>query len=93
MNDIASFPARSFSDIGDAPQAGAAAVAGTAARPSKLLGKPLDEYEIVTLQEMAAHHTYADFRRRALGLLALQRGHKVVHICDLLQVSDQALYN
>lgn len=42
---------------------------------------------------MAAHHRYADFRRRALGLLALQQGYKVAHICDLLQVSDQPLYN
>ena len=87
MTDTAPTPARSSSDIVDAPPA------TCTARPSKLLGKPLDEHEIVTLQAMAAHHHYPDFRRRALGLLALNRGHKVAHICDMLQVSDQALYN
>ncbi len=86
MTDTAPTPARSSSDIVDAPPA------TCTAHPSKLLGKPLDEHEIVTLQAMAAHHHYPDFRRRALGLLALNRGHKVAHICDMLQVSDQPLY-
>ena len=92
MTDTAPTPARSSSDIVDASQVDAPPAACTA-RPSKLLGKPLDEHEIVTLQAMAAHHHYPDFRRRALGLLALNRGYKVAHICDMLQVSDQPLYN
>ncbi|TXD12335.1 transposase [Extensimonas vulgaris] len=84
-------PARSSSSRIEASAADAAST--PVPRPSKLLGKPLDEHEMLTLQEMAAHHPYADFRRRALGLLALQRGHKVAHICELLQVSDQPVYN
>ncbi len=92
MTDTTPTPARSSCDVVDTSQADAPPAICTA-RPSKLLGKPLSEHEIVTLQEMAAHHHYADFRRRALGLLALHRGHKVAHICDLLQVSDQPLYN
>jgi transposase len=59
----------------------------------RLLGRALEEVEIETLQEMAAHHPYADFRRRALGLLALNSGYRVVDICLILQVSDQPLYN
>ena len=92
MTDTAPTPAGSSCGHVDISEADAASAIYTA-RPSKLLGKPLDEHEIVTLQEMAARHHYADFRRRALGLLALQRGHKVAQICDLLQVSDQPLYN
>ena len=92
MTDTAPTPAGSSCGPVDISEADAASAIYTA-RPSKLLGKPLDEHEIVTLQEMAARHHYADFRRRALGLLALQRGHKVAHICELLQVSDQPLYN
>ena len=92
MTDTAPTPAGSSCGPVDTFEADAASAICTA-RPSKLLGKPLDEHEIATLQEMAARHHYADFRRRALGLLALHRGHKVAHICDLLQVSDQPLYN
>ena len=92
MTDTAPTPAGSSCGRVDISEADAASAICTA-RPSKLLGKPLDEHEIATLQEMAARHHYADFRRRALGLLALQRGHKVAHICELLQVSDQPLYN
>ena len=92
MTDSAATPAGSSCGPVDTFEADAASAICTA-RPSKLLGKPLSEHEIVTLQEMAARHHYADFRRRALGLLALQRGHKVAHICELLQVSDQPLYN
>lgn len=63
------------------------------ARSCKLLGCPLNAHEITTLKDMAAHHHHADFRRRALGLLGLNQGYKVVQICDLLQVSDQPVYN
>lgn len=59
----------------------------------RLLGGALQEVEIQTLKEMAAHHPYPDFRRRALGLLALDKGYRVVDICQILQVSDQPLYN
>ncbi len=93
MTDTARTPTRSSSDLVDSPQASAVSMPAGSARPSKLLGKPLEAHEILTMQEMAAHHPYADFRRRALGLLALQRGHKVAHICELLQVSDQPVYN
>ena len=93
MTDTARTPTRSSSDLFDSPQASAVSMPAGSARPSKLLGKPLEAHDILTLQEMAARHPYADFRRRALGLLALQRGHKVAHICELLQVSDQPVYN
>lgn len=92
MTDTAPTPAGSACGPVNACEAGVTPAA-CVARPSKLLGKPLNEHDIVTLQEMAARHRYADFRRRALGLLALNRGHKVAHICDMLQVSDQPLYN
>ena len=59
----------------------------------RLLGRALSEHEIKTLQELAAHHPYADFRRRALGVLALNNGYRVVQICQMLQVSDQPVYN
>ena len=92
MTDTTLITARLSSSGINTPQANAMLTARTA-RPSKLLGKPLDEHEICTLQEMAGRHHYADFRRRALGLLALNRGHKVAQICDMLQVSDQPVYN
>ena len=92
MTDTAPTPEHSSCNVVDTSEADTPPAICTA-RPSKLLGKPLSEHEIVTLQEMAARHHYADFRRRALGLLALHRGHKVAQICDLLQVSDQPLYN
>ncbi len=92
MSETTPPPKRPSCQSVDVSRADAAPATG-AARSSKLLGQPLDEYEIVTLQEMAARHHHADFRRRALGLLALHRGHKVAHICQVLQVSDQPLYN
>ncbi len=93
MTDTALATARPSCNIVATLQAEAPPALSTA-RPSKLLGsKPLDAHELLTLQEMAARHHHADFRRRALGLLALHRGHKVAHICQLLQVSDQPLYN
>jgi len=35
----------------------------------------LNTAERLTLQELSLHHRYADFRRRALGMLALAKGH------------------
>lgn len=58
-----------------------------------LLGRPLIAEEIETLEQLSKHHRYADFRRRALGLLALNAGHSVVEITEFLRVSDQPVYN
>ena len=93
MTDTAPTPEHPSCNVAGTSEADAPPAICTARRPSRLLGKPLSEHETVTLQEMAARHHHADFRRRALGLLALHRGHKVAQICDLLQVSDQPLYN
>ena len=92
MPDLACPAPCSLPECTDACHAATAQELPTACA-SKLLGQPLDEHEVATLKEMAARHHHADFRRRALGLLALNRGYKVVQICDMLQVSDQPLYN
>ena len=48
--------------------------------------------EIMTLNEMAAHHPFADFRPRALGLLALVDGIPVCDIAHILRTSKQTIY-
>ena len=48
--------------------------------------------EVSTLEEMAAHHPYADFRPRALGLLALSEGTSVRDIAHFLRMSKQTIY-
>jgi transposase len=58
-----------------------------------LLGRPLEPVEIETLEQLSKFHRYPDFRRRALGLLALNSGRSVVDICEVLRVSDQPVYN
>lgn len=58
-----------------------------------LLGQPLTTEEIETLEQLSKHHHYSDFRRRALGLLALNAGHSVVEASEFLRVSDQPVYN
>lgn len=58
-----------------------------------LLARPLTAEEVGTLEQLSNHHQYADFRRRALGLLALDAGHSVVEITEILHVSDQPVYN
>lgn len=58
-----------------------------------LLGEALTVEEVVTLEELSKHHHYADFRRRALGLLALNSGQAVADIAAFLRVSDQPIYN
>jgi transposase len=49
--------------------------------------------ERLTLQELSIHHRYADFRRRALGLLALAKGHPLPVVADILGVTPQTVYN
>lgn len=53
----------------------------------------LTEAERTTLEELSAHHPYPDFRRRALGILALAKGHKPPVVADVLGVSLPTPYN
>ncbi|HXJ94697.1 MAG TPA: helix-turn-helix domain-containing protein [Terriglobia bacterium] len=53
----------------------------------------LDKAETITLQEMAINHRFKNSRRRATGLLMLARGDKPKVVCEVLGVSDQAVYN
>ncbi|CAD6874949.1 hypothetical protein [Methylomonas fluvii] len=53
----------------------------------------LSEAECMTLQELAEHHPYPDFRRRALGLLALAKGHAFAVVADILGVTLPTPYN
>lgn len=53
----------------------------------------LNETERLTLQELSVHHRYADFRRRALGILALAKGHPLPLVADILGVTPQTVYH
>jgi transposase len=53
----------------------------------------LNTAERLTLQELSLHHRYADFRRRALGMLALTKGHPLPVVADILGVTPQTAYN
>lgn len=53
----------------------------------------LTESECLTLQELANHHPYPDFRRRALGILALAKGHSYALVAQLLGVTPPTPYN
>ncbi len=53
----------------------------------------LTEPERMTLQELADHHPYPDFRRRALGILALGKGHPFAVVADILGVTLPTPYN
>lgn len=53
----------------------------------------LTEPECATLQELAEHHPYADFRRRALGIMALSKGHPFPLVAEILGVSLPTPYN
>lgn len=66
-----------------------------AARMQKrhLLNQPLKIEEVETLKEMSKYHRFGDFRLRALGLLALNDGQRVVGTCKVLRVTDQPVYN
>ena len=57
-------------------------------RKRHLLGQPLTPEEIETLSQLSKFHPYPDFRRRALGLLALNSGRSVVELVEILRVSD-----
>ena len=58
-----------------------------------LLPLELTEPECITLQELADHHPYPDFRRRALGILALAKGHPYALIAEILGVTAPTPYN
>jgi hypothetical protein len=49
----------------------------------------LNEAERLTLQELSLHHRYVDFHRRALGVLALAKGHPLPVVADILGVTPQ----
>jgi len=66
---------------------------GRQQRKRHILGGPLSEVEVETLQEMASHHRHANFRRRALGVLALNDGRSGPAISGVLRVSVPQLYN
>lgn len=53
----------------------------------------LSKPECITLQELAEHHPYPDFRRRALGLLALSKGHSFSVVAEILGVTLPTPYN
>ena len=53
----------------------------------------LTEPECLTFQELAEHHPYADYRRRALGMLALSKGHPFPLVAEILGVSLPTPYN
>ena len=66
---------------------------GRQQRKRHILGGALSEAEVETLEEMASYHRHADFRRRALGVLALNDGRSGPDICGVLRVSVPQLYN
>lgn len=53
----------------------------------------LTEVERLTLEEMSRNHPFRDFRPRALGVLALGKGHKPKVVADILGVTAQTVYN
>lgn len=53
----------------------------------------LTEAECLTFQELAEHHPYPDYRRRALGMLALSKGHPFPLVAEILGVSLPTPYN
>lgn len=57
--------------------------------------KPLEltEPERMTLQELSEHHPYPDFRRRALGVLALAKGHPPPLVAEILGVPPRSAYS
>jgi transposase len=51
----------------------------------------LDEAERSTLDALATHHPFGDFRRRALGVLAVGRGEPVTGVAAVLGVTVQSV--
>jgi hypothetical protein len=47
---------------------------------------------VLTLEEVARHHLHADFRPRAIGLLALADGRQVADIAHFLRIRQQTVY-
>ncbi|WP_157670953.1 helix-turn-helix domain-containing protein [Chitinibacter sp. GC72] len=56
-----------------------------------LLGQPLTSDEVAMLESMAQHH-HANFRPRALGLLALHEGESPKTVSKILRMSEQMVY-
>lgn len=53
----------------------------------------LEEGARMTLEELAAHHHHDDIRRRAQGLLAMDKGHRVALVAEILGVTPQSIRN
>lgn len=53
----------------------------------------LTEPESITLQELAGHHPFPGYRRRALGILALAKGHPYPLVAEILGVTLPTPYN
>lgn len=53
----------------------------------------LKDAERITLEELAENHRYPRFRRRALGVLALAKGHSPILVAEILRVTQQSVYN
>ncbi|WP_031431330.1 MULTISPECIES: helix-turn-helix domain-containing protein [Methylomicrobium] len=53
----------------------------------------LNAAERLTLEELSIHHRYADFRCRALGVLALAKGHPLPVVADILGVTPPTVYH
>jgi transposase len=53
----------------------------------------LTEPEWITLQELADHHPFPDFRRRGLGILALAKDYQFSQVAEILGVTVQTTYN
>ena len=60
---------------------------------SVVINLDLDEEDRMSLEELAAHHRYEDVRRRARGLLALEKGHRTTVVSDVLGVTSQSVRN
>ena len=53
----------------------------------------MTEAERLTLEELSRNHPFRDFRPRALGLLALSKGHRPRLVAEILGVTFQTVYN
>jgi transposase len=53
----------------------------------------LEESDRMTLEELAAHHRHDDTRRRARGLLALGKGHRIATVAEIFGVTSQCVRN
>ena len=53
----------------------------------------LKDAERTTLEQLAENHRYFRFRRRALGVLALAKGHAPMVVAEILRVTQQSVYS